>query len=51
MKQFKFDVQVCGAWLTKPKPFLQGKSPFEQLTIDSDEVINMLIRMRTGDFS
>ena len=51
MKQFKFDVRVCAEWLTKPKPSLQGKSPFEQLSIDATEVMNMLIRMRTGDFS
>lgn len=51
MKQFKLDDRVCQEWLTKPKPFLQGKSPFEKLTINADEVMNMLIRMRTGDFS
>jgi hypothetical protein len=51
MKQFKFDVRVCHEWLTKPKPFLKGKSPFDQLSIDADEVMNMLVRMRTGDFS
>lgn len=51
MKQFKFDDRVCHEWLTKPKPFLKGKSPFEQLVIDADEVMNMLVRMRTGDFS
>ena len=51
MKQFKFDVRVCHEWLTKPKCPLQGKSPFEQLSIDADEVVAMLIRMRTGDFS
>ena len=51
MNLFKFDVRVCQEWLTKPKPPLQGKSPFEQLKINSDEVMNMLIRMKTGDFS
>lgn len=51
MNQFKLDDRVCNEWLTKPKPFLQGKSPFEQLIINSDEVMNMLVRMRTGDFS
>ncbi|UUO25559.1 DUF2384 domain-containing protein [Colwellia sp. M166] len=51
MEQFKLDDRVCKEWLTKPKPFLQGKSPFEQLTINADEVMDMLIRMRTGDFS
>jgi len=51
MKQFKFDVRVCAEWLIKPKPFLEGKSPFDQLSIDADEVMNMLVRMRTGDFS
>lgn len=51
IKQFKFDDRVCQEWLTKTKRPLQGKSPFEQLTINSDEVMNMLIRMRTGDFS
>lgn len=51
MKQFEYDIRVCNEWLTKPKPFLQGKSPFEQLSIDVDEVMDMLIRMRTGDFS
>ena len=51
MNQFKFDDQMCQEWLTKPKRPLQGKSAFEQLSIDADEVMNMLIRMRTGDFS
>lgn len=51
MKQFKFDDRVCHEWLTKPKPFLKGKSPFEQLSINTDEVMDMLVRMRTGDFS
>ena len=51
MKQFKFDDRMCHEWLTKPKPFLQGKSPFEMLTIDVDAVKAMLVRMRTGDFS
>ena len=51
MKQFKFDVRVCHEWLTKPKPFLKGKSPLEQLSINAEEVMNMLVRMRTGDFS
>jgi len=51
MKQFKLDDRVCQEWLTKPKPFLKGKSPFDQLTINADEVMNMLVRMRTGDFS
>lgn len=51
MKQFKCDDRVCQEWLNKPKPFLKGKSPFEQLTINADEVMNMLVRMRTGDFS
>ena len=50
-KQFKCDVRVCTEWLTKPKPSLQGKSPFEQLSINATEVMAMLIRMRTGDFS
>lgn len=51
MEQFKFDDRVCQEWLTKPKRPLQGKSPFEQLKINSDEVMDMLVRMRTGDFS
>ena len=51
MNQFKCDVRLCHEWLIKPKAFLQGKSPFEQLSINADEVMNMLIRMRTGDFS
>ncbi|MBE0362462.1 hypothetical protein PULV_a3101 [Pseudoalteromonas ulvae UL12] len=51
MKQFKFDDRVCQEWLTQPKRPLQGKSPFEQLTINADEVMVMLVRMRTGDFS
>lgn len=51
MAQFKFDVRVCREWLVTPKRPLQGKSPFEQLTINADEVMDMLIRMRTGDFS
>ncbi len=51
IKQFKFDVRFCVEWLIKPKPFLEGKSPFDQLSIDADEVMNMLVRMRTGDFS
>ncbi|MCQ8890916.1 DUF2384 domain-containing protein [Pseudoalteromonas carrageenovora] len=51
MKQFKFDDRMCQEWLTKPKPFLQGTSPFEQLSIDAALVMGMLIRMRTGDFS
>ncbi len=51
MNQFKFDDRMCQEWLTKPKRPLQGKSPFEQLTINADEVMGMLIRMRTGDFS
>ncbi|WP_353517340.1 antitoxin Xre/MbcA/ParS toxin-binding domain-containing protein [Thalassotalea sp. SU-HH00458] len=51
MTQFKFDDRVCHEWLTKPKPFLKGKSPFEQLAIDVDAVKAMLVRMRTGDFS
>jgi len=51
MKQFEFDDRVCAGWLTRPKHPLQGKSPFEQLTINADEVMDMLIRMRTGDFS
>lgn len=51
MTQFKFDVRMCQEWLTKPKRPLQSKSPFEQLSIDAAEVMNMLVRMRTGDFS
>lgn len=51
VEQFKFDDRVCQEWLTKPKRPLQGKSPFEQLKINSDEVMDMLIRMKTGDFS
>ena len=51
MNQFKFDDQMCQEWLTKPKRPLQDKSPFEQLSSDADEVMNMLVRMRTGDFS
>ena len=51
MKQFKFDDRMCHEWLTKPKPFLQGMSPFEQFSIDAALVMGMLIRMRTGDFS
>ncbi|KGJ86988.1 antitoxin Xre/MbcA/ParS toxin-binding domain-containing protein [Colwellia psychrerythraea] len=51
MQQFKCDVRVCQEWLTNPKRPLQGKSPFEQLTINADEVMGMLVRMRTGDFS
>ena len=51
MKQFELDDRVCQEWLTKPKRPLQGKSPFEQLTINADEVMDMLIRMKTGDFS
>ena len=51
MNQFKFDDRMCQEWLTKPKRPLQGKSPFEQLTINADEVMDMLVRMRTGDFS
>lgn len=51
MKQFKFDDRVCHEWLTKPKPFLKGKSPVEQLSIDAEVLMEMLVRMRTGDFS
>lgn len=51
VKQFKFDDRVCQEWLTKPKRPLQGKSPFEQLAIDAEVVMEMLVRMRTGDFS
>lgn len=51
IKQFKVDDRVCQEWLTKTKRPLQGKSPFEQLTINADEVMDMLVRMRTGDFS
>ncbi len=51
INQFKYDVRLCNEWLIKPKAFLQGKSPFEQLSINPDEVMGMLIRMRTGDFS
>lgn len=51
MNQFICDVRLCHEWLIKPKAFLQGKSPFEQLSINPDEVMGMLIRMRTGDFS
>jgi len=51
MKQFKFDDRVCQEWLTKPKRPLQGKSPFEQLSINANEVMDMLVRMKTGDFS
>lgn len=51
IKQFEFDDRVCAEWLTKPKQPLQGNSPFEQLSIDASEVMSMLVRMRTGDFS
>lgn len=51
MRTFKNDVRVCNYWLTKPKPPLQCWSPFEQLSIDACIVIDMLIRVRTGDFS
>ncbi len=51
MRTFKNDVRVCNDWLTKPKPPLQGRSPFEQLSIDACKVIDMLTRMKTGDFS
>lgn len=51
MVQFKFDDRVCRDWLITPKRPLQGKSPFEQLKINADEVVGLLVRMRTGDFS
>lgn len=51
MKQFKLNEQLCTEWLVKPKPPLQGRTPLEQLSIDADEVMSMLVRMRTGDFS
>ena len=51
MNQLKFDDRMCQDWLTKPKRPLQGKSPFEQLSIDAEVVMEMLVRMRTGDFS
>lgn len=51
LKQFKGNNEVCNNWLVKPKPVLGGKSPIELLAIDSDEVMGLLVRMRTGDFS
>lgn len=51
LKQFKGNSEVCNNWFVKPKPALGGKSPLEQLTIDSNEVMGLLVRMRTGDFS
>lgn len=51
LKQFKGNNEVCNNWLAKPKPALGGKSPIELLAIDSDEVMGLLVRMRTGDFS
>lgn len=51
MKQFKSNSQMCHEWLMIPKPPLKGRTPFEQLSINADEVMSMLVRMRTGDFS
>ncbi len=51
MSQFKFDDRTSQEWLITPKRPLQGKSPFEQLTVNADEVMDILVRMRTGDFS
>ncbi|QBG34801.1 hypothetical protein [Litorilituus sediminis] len=51
MAQFRFDEKTCQEWLITPKRPLQGKSPFEQLIINADEVMGLLVRMKTGDFS
>ena len=47
---FKSD-DIMLSWLSKPKVVLQGLSPLEQLEIDPGLVLDMLIRMKTGDFS
>lgn len=51
LQQFKSNSQICHEWLTIPKLPLKGRTPFEQLSINADEVMSMLVRMRTGDFS
>lgn len=40
-------------WLTKPKPPLNGKAPIEVLSTEEgiEQVLGLLERMRTGDFS
>lgn len=47
---FKSD-DIMLSWLSKPKVVLQGLSPLEQLEVDPGLVLDMLIRMKTGDFS
>lgn len=50
---FKKNEEVKLEWLTKPKPPLNGKAPIELLSTEEgiEQVLSMLERMRTGDFS
>ncbi|PAJ74110.1 hypothetical protein CJF42_12415 [Pseudoalteromonas sp. NBT06-2] len=50
---FKKDERVKLEWLTKPKPPLSGKAPIEVLSTEEgiEQVLGLLERMRTGDFS
>ena len=53
MNIFKSDVALAESWLIKPKAPLAGVSPLSLLGSDEgvNEVLGMLIRMKTGDFS
>ncbi len=39
------------SWLNNPKKPLNGKAPVDELENNPDRVLDMLIRMKTGDFS
>lgn len=50
---FKNEDKLIIEWLTKPKLPLNGKAPIELLSTEEgiEQVLGMLERMRTGDFS
>ena len=43
--------KVIYRWMTKPKEQLLGRTPAQALLVDSDLVLDMLYRIKTGDMS
>lgn len=48
---FKDRENIIYNWMTTPKRPLLGKTPLETLINEPDQVMDMLERMKAGDFS
>ncbi len=48
---FKDHEDIIYSWMTTPKRPLLGKTPLETLINEPDLIMDMLKRMKTGDFS